>query len=100
MTDTTNLAELNKREPKSELILRLLAETKAQRPIVSVVDAMEFRRDQYGLTMAEFAAVLGMLPSHYSEFASGKRPLTMKAVRRAYAIGVPADVLLQSVAED
>ena len=84
------------KEPKHALILRLLAEVQSPRKAdVSIVDALEFRRDQYGLKRTEFAAVLGMTPGHYSEVISGKRSLPINATKRAYAIGVPADVLLQ-----
>ena len=91
-----DLEALNKREPKHTLILRLLAEAETPKTgLPSVVDALEFRRDQYGLTHSEFAAVLGLAPGHYSEFINGKRELPPKAMKRARAIGVPADVLLQ-----
>lgn len=97
MTDMhTDLEALNKREPKHILILRLLAEAETPKEgLPSVVDAVEFRRDQYGLTRSEFAAVLGLAPGHYSEFINGQRALPPKAMKRAFAIGVPADVLLQ-----
>ena len=62
---------------------------------VSAIDAVEFRRDQYGLPRTEFAALLGMSLSHYGEFVNGKRKLPKRAMVRAYAIGVPAEVLLQ-----
>lgn len=92
----TDLEELNKREPKPLLILRLMAEAQTTRPdLPSVADAVEFRRDQYGLTRSEFAAVLGLSPGHYSEFVIGKRGLPIRAMRRAFAIGVPAEILLQ-----
>ena len=45
--------------------------------IPSTIDMVEFRRDQYGLTMAEWAKVLGTSASHYSEFTHGKRGLTL-----------------------
>ena len=71
-----DLEALNKREPKHTLILRLLAEAETPKTgLPSVVDALEFRRDQYGLTRSEFAAVLGLAPGHYSEFINGKREL-------------------------
>jgi antitoxin component HigA of HigAB toxin-antitoxin module len=79
------------------MILRLLTEAQIGKAVdVSVADALEFRRDQYGLTQSEFAAVLGMQKSHYSEVLSGKRRLPLEATKRAFAIGVPAEVLLQT----
>lgn len=95
------LKALNRREPKPAMILRLLAE--AQNGVkceVSLKDALDFRRDQYGLTSTEFAMLLGMSAAHYSEARSGRRKLPIGAVKRAYAIGVPADALLQHIAKE
>ena len=86
-----------KREPKPAMILRLLTEAAAGKSCdVSIADALEFRRDQYQLTRTEFAALLGLSMNHYGEILNGKREIAKTAMRRAYAIGVPADVLLQS----
>lgn len=60
-----------------------------------VVDALEFRREQYGWTRMRMAAELGLGKSHYSEFVSGKRGLPLSARIKAHQIGVPAQVLLQ-----
>lgn len=84
-------------ETKAQLILRLLAEAEiGKTEITSIPDALEFRRDQYGLTRQEFCAVIGISISHYSEVLSGKRSLPIKATKRAYYIGVPARILLQN----
>lgn len=92
----TDLETLNKREPQPVLILRLIAEAQARQPVsVSLPDMLEFKRDQYSLTKAEWASVLGLGVSHYSEVLRGKRGLPLSATKRAFAIGVPADVLLQ-----
>ena len=78
------------------MLLRLLAEAQAGvRCECTLADALEFRRDQYGLNKGEFAALLGMQASHYGEIVRGKRGMPLRAIKRAYAIGVPADVLLQ-----
>ncbi len=61
---------------------------------VTATEALEFRREQYGLTQAEFAEILKIQPSHYSEFINGKRELSKRAIRRAVAIGVPAECAL------
>lgn len=61
---------------------------------VTAIEALEFRRDQYDLTQAEFAKVLKMQSSHYSEFINGKRGLPKHAMRRAVAVGVPAENVL------
>ena len=84
------------REPRPAMILRLLAEAQAGvRCEVSMVDALDFRREQYGLTWAEFGMLLGLSAQHMSEVKNGKRRLPIGALKRAYAIGVPADALLQ-----
>jgi len=88
--------ELNKKEPKPAMILRLLNEAQTGKQCaVSLSDALEFRRDQYDLTRAEFSALLGLSASHYSEVINGHRRLPITATKRAYAIGVSADALLQ-----
>lgn len=75
---------------------RLMREVASQphAELPSVPEALEFRRGEYGLTQREFATVIGMGHTHYSEVVNGKRPLPRNALVRAYRIGVPADVLL------
>lgn len=75
--------------------LELLSRAEGERESVSVADALEFRREQYGLTRTEFATILSMQRSHYNEVLNGKRALPLNAIRRAFALGVPAKVLLQ-----
>lgn len=94
MTDIIALEKLNRREPKPILMARLMTEACGKPSKVSLIDALEFRRDQYGLSRHDFAVLINMLPSHYSEVINGLRDLPIKSVKRAYAIGVPADVLL------
>lgn len=87
------------REPKPARILRLLNEAQALKASdVSLADALEFRREAYDLTKAEFAAILGLSLNHYGEVLSGRRDIPKGAMRRAYAIGVPASALLQPAA--
>ncbi len=59
-----------------------------------VVESLEFRRGQYGLNQAQFAGILKMHQSQYSLFVRGKRGLTVKAMRRAVAIGCPIESVL------
>ena len=59
--------------------------------IPSVIDAVEFRRQQYGLTQSQWAYVLRWSPSHYSEFVNGKRSMNKRAMSWAFAFGVPAE---------
>lgn len=79
------------------LIARLLTEARGNTSEVAIGAALEFRREQYNLTQDEFAFILGVRPSHYSEVVRGRREITKKTMRRAFAIGVPAAVLLQPV---
>jgi antitoxin component HigA of HigAB toxin-antitoxin module len=91
-----SLADLNKPEPLRELLPRLYAEANGKPCDVSVPDALEFRREAYGLTQEQWAGVLLIGQSHYSEVINGRRALPKAAIKRAYALGVPADVLLAS----
>lgn len=90
----SDLVALNKREPKPILIARLMTEACGKQCDVSLADALEFRRDQYGLSAKDFAFILGLSQSHYSEVIHGIRDLPIKSTKRAFAIGVPVDVLL------
>jgi hypothetical protein len=63
--------------------------------IPSTVEAVEFRREQYALNCAQWAYVLGMNPTHYSEFVHGHRSIPKEAMAQAYAYGVPAEALFQ-----
>ena len=92
--------QLNTPEPLEALRYRLLRE--AERGVqceVSETEALEFRRLQYGLSRRDFAEILGIMPSHYSEVARGKRRLPINAVARAVAVGVPVAALLQGRAK-
>ena len=100
MARNTNPNALNGAEPRPAMILRLLSEAQVGKACeVSIVDALDFRRDQYGLTRTEFAAILGMTSAHFSEVMAGKRNLPLNARIRAFAVGVPAEVLLQPGSE-
>ena len=86
------MTDINKRETTPELMARLHG-TVIVSP-VKLIKALEFRRLQYDLTQRDFAAVLGLTPGNYGEILAGRRRLPLTATKRAYAIGVPADVLL------
>lgn len=60
----------------------------------SLKDAIQFRQEQYGWNDSKMAAMLDLSRAHFSEFKSGKRGLPVNSIRKAYAIGIPADVLL------
>ncbi len=100
MARNHNPNALNATEPRPAMILRLLAEAQVGKACdVSITDALDFRRDQYGLSRTEFAAILGMTAAHFSEVMAGKRNLPLNARIRAFAVGVPAEVLLQPGSE-
>ena len=63
----------------------------------SIVEALEFRREQYGISQKEWAKLIGIAQTHYSEFVNGKRDLSKKAMAGAYEFGVPADCLFQVI---
>lgn len=62
----------------------------------SIVDAVEFRRDQYGLTQRDWAKIIGIQAGHYSEFKQGKRKLTLNQAAKCFYYGVPAALLFQT----
>ncbi len=59
------------------------------------VDALEFRRDQYGLSQSEWAYILGLSPSHYNDFIKGRRGLSLQVAAKAFEYGVPAEAIFQ-----
>ena len=83
-----------KEETKAQRIRCLKKEAAGVSCEISVGDALEFRRDCYDLTATEFAEILGLGASHYSEIIHGKRRLPLSALKRAHRIGVPVSVLL------
>lgn len=90
---------MSAQEPKPARILRLLTEAQALRPHdTTLAEALEFRRDAYELSKTQFAAILGLSLNHYGEILNGRRDIPKGAMRRAYAIGVPAGALLQPAA--
>ena len=76
------------------LMARLMAEAVGVASAVSLADALEFRREQYGLSRAQFSVVIGLSASHYSEVMSGVRDLPIKAAKRAYRIGVSIEAIM------
>lgn len=62
----------------------------------SIKSAIEFRREAYCWTASKMAKKLGLSKSHYSEFVNGKRRLPYRAICKAFELGVPYDVLLQT----
>jgi transcriptional regulator with XRE-family HTH domain len=83
------------KENESHVMSRLFLEIASSTSDISVGDALEIRRKECGLNRRNFSLLLGMRESHYSEVVNGKKRLSLNATKRAYAIGVPAAILLQ-----
>lgn len=83
------------KENESHVMSRLFLEIASSTSYVSVGDALEIRRKEHGLNRRNFSLLLGLQESHYSEVVNGKKRLSLNATKRAYAIGVPAAILLQ-----
>lgn len=83
-------------ETRQQLIQRLqwTADTYARASATPEAQALEFHRDLYALTEAEFAQILGIQLSQYNETIHGQRRLPVKSVVRAIAIGVLPEPLL------
>lgn len=90
------MESLNTRETKHQILARLLADTEKPQinGRVSFVDSIEFRREQYGLSQREFAFILRMSESKYSELKNQKINLTKPQAARLFQIGVPAEAIL------
>lgn len=62
---------------------------------LTLQQALEAKRIELGLSMRSFAAVLGMDPSNYGRLIAREQlEMPMRAAKRAYALGVHADLLL------
>lgn len=85
----------SERETASQVFARLMLEADAgPQCAVSEAAALEFRRDQYGLSAQRWAMVLGLSPAHYSDIVHGRRRIHVNAIARAVAVGVPPEPLL------
>ena len=75
--------------------LELMIEV-AQRPSVTIIEALELQRKLLKITGTQMAEVLGISKVHYSMMINGKEDakLPRKAYGRAFIIGVPYKVLL------
>lgn len=57
------------------------------------IEAIKFRMDQSGLTVADMVPYIG--PRHrVYEVLNGKRPLTLHMIRRLLVLGIPAQALV------
>ena len=83
---------------ESELICRLIKEVDEGKHVdVSAAEALEFRRDQYGLDVKDFCYILSISKGHYSEIINGKRNPPLSLIRNAASIGVPLETLVFGV---
>jgi len=76
------------------LLLQAYEETRWPVKRVSPAELIRYAMDQYGLTPADMAPILGTR-SRVSEILNGKRPLTVAMIRRLHErLGLPADLLI------
>ncbi|MEM7697191.1 MAG: hypothetical protein AAF236_02165 [Verrucomicrobiota bacterium] len=64
------------------------------KPELTLADALEIAREAYGLRGYQFAKLLGMPKTRYSEVVNGSRGLTKSAMIKAFRVGIPASVIL------
>lgn len=78
-------------KPERQACIRRLNNeiAEAARTRTTVGEALEHRRLSYCLRRNEFAKLLAVSKSHYSDIVAGRRDLPRHAVIRALAIGVP-----------
>lgn len=66
------------------------------KPTMSVREALEGRRRQFQIiNKREWAALLDLSIWHYSRVINGHKPITLNVIRRAWALGVPIEPLLE-----
>lgn len=64
-------------------------------PAPDPIAAIKFRMEQLGLQQKDLAELIGQR-SHVSEMLSGKRPLTLKAIKTIHnKMGVPFELMMQ-----
>ena len=85
------MSKINENQVMSKLLLKIASSTND----VSVGDALELRRKECGLSRRNFSYLLGLQEGNYSMVVNGKKQLSLNATKCAYAIGVPAAILLQ-----
>jgi len=77
-----------------QLVIRDYESKRVARPVVTPLQAMEFRMEQQRLTRKDLEPYIGS-QSKVSEVLSGKRPLSLQMIRRLHeGLGIPAQALL------
>jgi len=87
-------ASRTKREQKQAEIARLMGLANSNGASQAQGGALEAKRKELGLKQCELAAIIGVSKHYYSDVKAGRRALHLSAIKRAYALGVGADVLL------
>lgn len=62
--------------------------------------ALKLIASRHGWNQSQAAKRLGLHRSHYSEILAGKRKLPFASAKKAYALGLPAQVLLRTAKND
>ncbi|RQM43988.1 ImmA/IrrE family metallo-endopeptidase [Paraburkholderia bannensis] len=86
-------------EAEFELLKLVISDYESKRvarPVVTPLQAIEFRMEQQRLTRKDLEPYIGS-QSKVSEVLSGKRPLSLQMIRRLHdGLGIPAQALLGS----
>lgn len=79
-----------------QLVISDYESKRVARPVVTALEAIEFRMEQQRLTRKHLEPYIGS-QSKVSEVLTGKRPLSLQMIRRLNeGLGIPAQALLQS----
>jgi antitoxin component HigA of HigAB toxin-antitoxin module len=65
-----------------------------EHPEGTLPEALEKKRQEFGLTQAAFSALIGTNPKHYHDIVGGRRNLTLAQARRAHKLGIDAETIL------
>lgn len=100
----SELATGSEEEAELELLKLVISDYESKRvvrPVVTPLQAIEFRMEQQRLNRKDLEPYIGS-QSRVSEVLSGKRPLSLQMIRRLHeGLGIPAQALLyQSEAAD
>lgn len=79
-----------------QLVINDYESKRVDRPVVTALEAIEFRMEQQRMTRKDLEPYIGS-QSKVSEVLTGKRPLSLQMIRRLNeGLGIPAKALLQS----
>lgn len=70
-------------------------ENSIPRPVVTLGQAMKFRRTQMGESVAQIAKRAGIPPCAWKALERDEHPLNLNLVRCLAAIGIPLETILQ-----